>query len=932
MPATPNNGNLPTRSYQSSGYTPAEIKVPGTNMQQVQVQSPVMRPAPVITGDPSWRDSLLANLLGQGAKIANKAAELEFAQAYLEGAAQAGIAKSEEELNTEPLTKDWTVAGYRDTLGKLSLTQIQAKFLEDLPELRKRSPEELQDYLAKQREQVMPLLQSMSREARASVTGQLATIEQTAIRHYTTEHAKYIVDQKVQAIQGVVGTSLSALKQLQDRVGAGDATLDDYTTQLRSTAVQIIGSIWKDPSLPDEVKQKLVAESIQLALQQDQVALYDYLAANSITGEEDKGSVLSRLPLQEQNKLAGQYREAMQRTSDMRNLYRMNQLADLQAQIDSGQYQGTFDELQSFLNPMVQNGVISGERRASIIQKYLEKRYESERNSDAARAYLQGDIRGLSSLGMSLDDGLRATEQIMLKQGLTPEQQFIVWSKAALAGSPGALRKAGEIASVSLQQMRSPDFKMLPQHVEMFQTLNNVLQTAKNTGNTHVQAELLSALPERDRVFTQRILSLMQEGNTLEYARQRALDLEAKEQQTPAAVRVAQSAAKAQELNSYIDSIEPRGIFSTIGLYLRSPFSEQAQQELKLRAFDPFAADANSTWYSQIVRESLRDEVNSIITAHPELSSEDALAAARANVLSRTIETKYGPVVLPKGATVEQTLGVPSAQISLVPKALEEMYKPTKEDSTWRFLFTNGRLYAQEVDKAGVPVGAGTWVEPEAIRSKVDELVQQRIKKADEVHGEGKLVAIPDTGGAIRVNGKNTAGVPEQWMYEFRRNLIKHEGVRGTAYPDLSGAKDKDGNPINVVGVGIASHTPYFPELKDGKASPEDIERSFMQASNDAANSGYKMALSIGRANPAAFQLFAEIAYQSGLNWHNMQGKAGQAYNAFLSAMQAGDKESAKRYFKMTPAYVFSGPTNDLTKQTVRRHHYLRLIDQALGD
>ncbi|NYW24419.1 hypothetical protein, partial [Escherichia coli] len=178
----------------------------------------------------------------------NKAAELEFAQAYLEGAAQASIAKSEEELNTEPLTKDWTVAGYRDTLGKLSLAQIQAKFLEDLPELRKRSPEELQDYLAKQREQVMPLLQSMSREARASVTGQLATIEQTAIRQYTTEHAKYIVDQKVQAIQGVVGTSISALKQLQDRVGAGDATLDDYTAQLRSTAVQIIGSIWKDPS------------------------------------------------------------------------------------------------------------------------------------------------------------------------------------------------------------------------------------------------------------------------------------------------------------------------------------------------------------------------------------------------------------------------------------------------------------------------------------------------------------------------------------------------------------------------------------------------------------------------------------------------------------------------------------------------------------
>jgi len=94
---------------------------------------------------------MLSQFARQGAEHLDKMADIEFSNLYLEGQAAAGVVESEAELQGNSLTRDWKVAGYRDTMGKLALADSEAKFNLDIKKLREGNPEDLQSYLAKRR-------------------------------------------------------------------------------------------------------------------------------------------------------------------------------------------------------------------------------------------------------------------------------------------------------------------------------------------------------------------------------------------------------------------------------------------------------------------------------------------------------------------------------------------------------------------------------------------------------------------------------------------------------------------------------------------------------------------------------------------------------------------------------------------------------------
>ena len=165
--------------------------------QQTQVAAADTRVSPpLIVGDDSWRDKMLEQFASNAASMLNKMADIEYSNLYLEGQAKAGVIESEEELQGNPLTRDWKVAGYRDTMGKLALADTEAQFAVDIAKLREKGPEEIQAYLAARREKLMPALGSMSREARAAAAGQLLLQDRAATKTWTTEHAKFIIEQK----------------------------------------------------------------------------------------------------------------------------------------------------------------------------------------------------------------------------------------------------------------------------------------------------------------------------------------------------------------------------------------------------------------------------------------------------------------------------------------------------------------------------------------------------------------------------------------------------------------------------------------------------------------------------------------------------------------------------------------------------------------
>lgn len=912
-----------TRQFQSSGVAQADTRPAGT----------------VSVGDDTWRSKLLEGFGNQAANVLNKMADVEFSNLYLEGQAQAGMIESEDELQGNPLTRDWKVAGYRDTMGKLALADSEAQFSADLKTLREKNPEDFQAYLAQRRNKIMPGLASMSREARAAAAGQMLLQDRAATKQWTSEHAKFIIEQKSQAVHTQWNTSMRTLSKAQLQSGLGELKPEDFNEQLRSTTGTMVGSVWMDNSLPQDVKKQLTFEMMQSALANDNVALYEYVQNNAIPDAAGGAAttLIARLEGEQQTKLANGYREAMQRTSDARNLYRMEQIANLESQIDNDMYKGTYSELTGLLNPMVLNKAITGERREALINKFLDKQHKSEVDSGIADMYSRGDINGIFAAGKTAKDGLDAMDRIMAKRGVSPEQRLQTYLTAGLNGMDGGFNKAGEVLGVALRQVRSPDGTVLPQHLATVRTINDAVRKAEDRGQTGVRVALLAGLSEPDRMFAERVFKQVDGGASYDEAVLKATDTESKEAQQTPAVRAAATQQTSQAVTKEIMAMESRGVLSTGWTWAKSIFSDNAASDLKLRPWSSvgdrdgwFSDGPTVQFYTQRVREELAQEASAVLLTNPSADADQVIRVAKANVAARTISTKFGPLTMPRNLNLETAFGVGKGNQAAIGPALDAMLKETKEDANWQLSFVNGRLFAQEFDRQGVRVGTGNFVQPSAISTKIKELTDKQQEQANNVMGAGRRVSNPD-GVTVVFNGMNTAGVPMNWMYGFRDNLIAHEGVRSKPYADLSGLKDTKGNPIMTVGVGVSSHNARYPKVKpDGTVDPRDIQRSFIDASNDAAIVGAKVSRDLGVSNQHSFMLMSELAYQSGVGFLSQQNKTGDRYREFTAAFQSRNVQQAQDAFKRTAAWYYSADPKDRSKVTTRQQNYLRLIEQSL--
>ena len=923
------------RDYQAPNFQVRDTReYAGQRIADVDAR-PVL---PHQVGDDTWRDKMLEGMMSQGVQVLNRLADQEFNNLYLEGQAQAGIIESEDELQGNPLTRDWKVAGYRDTMGKLALADTEAQFVSDLPLLRGQNPEDLQKYLSERRAKLTPALGSMSREARAAAAGQLLLQDRAATKQWTTEHTKFIIEQKGKVVRKQWDTGMLTLKSAQVQSATGALKEEDYFAKMQSTVGILVGSVWGDASLPSEVKQKLTSEMLQDALVNDQVGLYDYVQANAIP-DGDNSTLVARLDGDQRLRLSNAYREAMSRTSDARSMLRMEQLAAFEAQVDAGTFTGTYSDVKGMLDPMVVNKTITGERRATLLNKYLDKQYQGEVESTLFDAAMRGDIDAVYSAGKGLDDMVKAVDATLTRRKVTPEQRLNTWLQVGTNGMDGVgFKKAGEMIGVTLRQMvSSKDGTILPQHVETFRTVNRAVRAAEDAGLANTRVRLLSGLGEEDRLFAEQIMRRVDSGASIEEAVHRAKDVQAQDEGLSPAARAARASGSNAALSKAIDGVEPRGVLGTVSTWVKAAFgSADAAADMKLRP-SSFMTDRDHWFdqsptvhfYTEQVRQSLRTEADNVLLTRPSATPEEALSVAKANVAARTLSTSQGPIVLPRNINLQETFGVGPGNQAAIGKAIDGMLRETVEDSRWQVAFAQGRLHAQEFDKDGKRVGNGMFIEPQNIRARIMEDTAKAVKVADEQFGAGRTV---NKGGLeIKYNGMNTAGVPVGWMYGFRTNLIVHEGVRDTPYEDLSGAKDKAGNRIMTAGVGVSSHNPRYPKVgPDGKVSSEEATRSFNEASNDAAQAGVAVSRALGVQNHYSFLLMSELAYQSGAAFMDQSNKTGDRYRVFGEALKSGDVAAAQEAFKGTAAWFYSRDPKSPEKVTGRQKNYLKLIEKSL--
>jgi hypothetical protein len=920
-------------------YQAPEFRVRDTQeFQHVQVAAADTRAAPpLVVGDDSWRDKMLEQLGGNAANMLDKMADIEFSNLYLEGQEKAGLVESEAELQGNPLTRDWQVAGYRDTMGKLALADTEAQFAVDIAKLREKGPDEIQAYLTERREKMLPALSSMSREARSAAAGRMLLLDRAATKKWTTEHAKFIIDQKSQAVHAQWNTSLRTLGDAQIKKQLGEIQDKDYNEQLRSTVGTMVQSVWMDSSLPQDVKQQLTFEMLNNALSNDSVDLYDFVASNAIPdGSGGSSTLMSRLTGEQQGKVADAYREAMTRTRDVRNMAVAEQVANLEAQIDNDAYKGTYKDLKGMLDPMLVSKGITGERRKDIIEKFLDKQLKGEQNSALAELYLRGDLNGIFSAGKEQADGLKALDAMLTRRKASPEQRLNAYLQSGLNGMEGGFKKAGEVLGTALRQVRSPDGKVLPQHLATVRTINNAVRKAEERGQTGIRVALLSGLAEGDRMFAERVFAQVDGGASYDEAVLKATDTEAKEAQLTPAVKAAQTQQVAKAVTAQIATLESRGVLSSTWTWAKSIFSSDAASDLKLRPWsgvgdrDGWFSDGPTVqFYTQRVREELANEANHVLLQSPGASADQVISVAKANVAARTISTRFGPLTMPRNVKIEDAFGVGKGNQAAIGPALNAMLKETKEDANWQLAFVNGRLFAQEVDRTGQRVGTGTYLNPKDIGKKIKQMTDAEKVTANDAFGSGRRVQLGS--GAVQFNGRNTAGVPATWMLGLRSNLVKHEGIRDKPYRDLSGAKDTNGNPIMTVGVGLSSHNPRYPKVQpDGSVKMEDINSSFIEASNDAAVAGINVARSLGQNDHNTFMLMSELAYQSGTSFMSQKNKTGDRYREFAAAMKSGNVSAAQEAFKRTAAWYYSADPKNRGAVTPRQQNYMRLIEQAL--
>jgi hypothetical protein len=876
--------------------------------------------------------AVLGSLLRVGEKVGNAMIDRAQEDAYLKGASQYNLEEANIELSGSVLTDDWARAGYRDTVGKLTIADEEAKLAAQMANLRTKPPEEFQKYLDKRRPKMLDSIQGMSAEQRQASLGKLIANDVAASKQHLAEHTKFIIDTKTQA--AAAETNVRAQRLTAARMSG---SIDAYKAELDAVVQTVQADVWQDKSIPLAVKQTWTKEFMESLLDSDNVAAFEALQTEPLPGEED--TLFSRLSAEDQFNLGPKYREARQRTQALRNTQWIDQKASYESQIDNDTFTASYSEARTFIDQMQQEGAATAESRGSFIKKVLDY-YAKKGNSEAlANAELTNNTSAVLSMGKGINDSLDALETQAKKNNEGPLVLVSKFLQAGMNGTPGAYARAGKWAAPSFMQLKRPDGTLDPQHKDMITAWNASIDQAMLNGQANTLVDFISGLPEEAQSRFTTIREFMAKGETSEGAIAKALEIEASTEKLSKQQRAAISSESRTDAAKFVQGIEPRSLIDTMWARLKSfvPWSD-ASAELKVTPRTYWFEDDKAAQEATVrTRMALLEEWESIGITDPLMSSDSKGSKALAAVANRTIPTEYSPLILPKGTNAQQVFGVPNnTHPDLIGGAISEVVKEvaggSPEGTRHSFGFTQGKLNVYSYSADGMPLGS-TYIDPKVINEKLQARYTKQRQRTNEEIGEGvtrlwneKQRKAEDIlpylqrkekplGAAVNYNGNNSAGVEPSWALDFRNSLVQNEGIRNTTYTDTVG--------VETVGIGIAKHNPHYPTPgPDGKVTFAQISQSFMGASNDAISAASVVMRETGLENKAWFMLLSELSYQSGVNALRSDKPQFKPYKDMLEAGISGNKQAALEAFRQSPAYRVSGDE--------RKQHYERLLMSAL--
>lgn len=910
-------------------------------LQRFNVDAGDARANPTVqVGDAGWASRLLGGIAESVGKVVSHAQEAEYEQRYLEGQAKAGRIASEDEIGGNPLTKDWEIAGYRDTMAKLRVASTEAQIALDIPKYADKSPKDFEAYLASTRAAITPELESLSREARAANFGKLLLTERAASAQHAKAHQKHIIDTQLIAVNTVRDTTLSVLSNAKHAVDMGNLSGTDYKNNVESAAGTLVAHIWEDPrfNIPG-MREKLSAGMLGQALATDNLDLYEYLA-NVPMPDSSGGSstILARLPDEDREKLQNQYRTTWDRNEQARNFHIAEQFNNIKMMLENGQYPESYDKLNQYLMAGVINKAFSNDEANKARDLFYKSKIESAKGASVITALTQGNTIALNNSGLSDNDIEKTVDKELANVNADAAARLRMWSNVARAGNTKlGYKKMGELIGPAMAQFGQDDDNGIEQHRSTYITLNNMIREADQLGKYNTVNDILNGVPEQYQMRYRRLVALTKDGQmSFEAARTQVLQTEASEASLTPSERAGMATQVREKAFKEIDSYGASGFLRNAGLGISQVWNptdmvrREVMPENSIGSRDGWTGTPELVQhYENSARLAWKAYVNDVMIAHPYGDPSEIVGIAGARLAANSIKTSHGSVFLPPGTDTQKLWGIGAANKSGIGKAIDTLLGETKQNSRWKITFAQGTMRATEYVGDQVVTPSTVEITGQHIRDAMGVLASKEKDHASNVYGEGKLVK--QSGVNLKYNGRNTAAAPEDWMYAFRENLIRNEGVKNVPYPDLSGKLDKHGNRIMTAGVGVSSHNKYYPKVgADGTVSDEAIAESFNGASNEAATAGMQVVRSTGLNNKEWFQLFAELGYQSGPSFLTQSNDTGQQYRDFVGAAKAGNLDAALLLFKGSAAWKYSADPKNPDKITGRQKHYERLIREAM--
>jgi len=867
---------------------------------------------------------LIDTLFGVGKQFADAKFQAGLEEAYMSGIAQFTSGVAEGELEASPFTRDWAVAGYRDTAGKMKMAEAEAQTLQLIREMRESPPAEFAATLEARRRSLVPQFEGMSRSQRGAMFAQLVTSDQAAIQKHAMAHGEFIIDTKQRAVFTTLATQAELMNASKGSQAYGSA-VDSYLTSLLTNSIM-------DESLPIELRQSYLAEGVEHAIASGNPQVYEMLAGREINFPDGTtGTVLSRLPLDTINQLGSKYRNAVSGIITDSMMDAQNELAVMRNILDGNDPTASIPDFPSFdrwVKGMVTNGAMSVKETDTYYAKYWKAQGTVANMDNTAKHYANGDPAALAAMNLTMADGAKAYDNKQRREGRPVQERvrnnLLMAEKQSSTDGFALVGKelSDYFAKFGMPGSAGPNNDELAVINATVTTLDNM----RNSGNQVAMAMFLSGMSAKHAELTTTALSILSENpdpvsamrQTQETIAKRSVRDTNKEQAAVLGVQDQMETLAQQKLGPYLwfqgwfpwgdaesEAVAPK---LTLGEYLTGATPATIEQSNHMK-------NLVNGYFIEATRRSPD------IAGTPQGAErlyDQAIARAQAN----SVDYGQNKLHLHAGQTVQGLFGVTNdiAQPGrgMIGRALakytdEEIKGNLGGSVQWSVASAGGgTLFYKHYDADGRLVASGD-AQARTIGKKATELNRAEMKKVDEVAGRGRTIT--RAGGSVTFNGESSSPVEPQSMFKFRETLVHYEDISTKAYPD--------GGRL-AVGVGINQTSGLLPSnIKEGdEVTQEFINETFAKATDRAAGQGYNYMAREGLKGEATFLLFSELSYQGG----DIGNKSFAPKLA--DAIRKRESGTALDILRKSPPYVASAPKGSKTK-TKRQLHYEEMVLRA---